>query len=146
MNNTALISFLTSISLTENQICEIVREYPNIIEICKENRINEINLSKLHGIGPYIIEVIKKKINSNIGLVDISKAFGGLISLHIAKGLKHKYFSLDNIIYEMNKNPYKCLCSLDGVSFKTADSILLKPEIKCFKVTDSVCLEYPMTL
>ena len=26
----------------------------------------------------------------------------------------------------MNKNPYKCLCSLDGVSFKTADSILLK--------------------
>lgn len=126
MNNTALVSFLTSISLTENQICEIVREYPNIIEICKENRIDEIDLSKLRGIGPYIIEVIKRKINSNVDLADISKAFGGLISIHIAKGLKQKYFSLDKIIYEMNKNPYKCLCSIDGVSFKTADSILLK--------------------
>ncbi len=126
MNIKLLRSFLSSILFTNNQINEIVREYPNIIEICKENRINEIDISKLHGIGPYILKVIERKISSNLPYTEIYEAFGGLINLHNIKQLKKKYKLLSEIISEINKNPYKCLCSLDGVSFKTADSILLK--------------------
>lgn len=126
MNIKLLRSFLSSILLTDNQINEIVREYPNIIEICKENRINEIDISKLHGIGPYILKVIERKISFNLPYTEVYEAFGGLINLHNIKQLKEKYKLLSEIISEINKNPYKCLCSLDGVSFKTADSILLK--------------------
>ncbi len=126
MNIKLLRSFLSSILLTNNQINEIVREYPNIIQIGKESRINEIDISKLHGIGPYILKVIERKINSNLPYTEAYEAFGGLINLHNIKQLKEKYKLLSKIIDEMNKNPYKCLCNLDGVSFKTADSILLK--------------------
>lgn len=126
MNIKLLRSFLSSISLTHNQINEIVREYPNIIGICKDNRINELDVSKLHGIGPYILKVIERKISPNLPYAEVLEVFGGFINLHIAKQLKEKYKLLSEIISEMNKNPYKCLCNLDGVSFKTADSILLK--------------------
>lgn len=126
MDIESLRSFLSSISLTNNQINEIVREYPNIIQILKENRVNEIDISKLHGIGPYILKVIERKINSNLSYTEFPEIFGGLINLRIAKQLKKKYQYLSKIVDEMNKNPYKCLCSLDGVSFKTADSIILK--------------------
>lgn len=126
MNIKLLRSFLSSILLTNNQINEIVREYPNIIGICKDNRINELDVSKLHGIGPYILKVIERKICSNLPYAEVLEVFGGFINLHIAKQIKEKYKLLSEIISEMNKNPYKCLCSLDGVSFKTADSILIK--------------------
>ena len=126
MDIESLRSFLSSISLTNNQINEIVREYPNIIQILKENRVNEIDISKLHRIGPYILKVIERKINSNLSYTEFPEVFGGFINLHIAKQLKEKYKLLSEITREMNKNPYKYLCSLDGISFKTADSIILK--------------------
>jgi len=97
VNIKLLCSFLSSISLTNNQVNEIVREYPNIIEICKENRINEVDISKLHGIGPYILKVIERKIKSNLPYAEISEAFEGFINLRIAKQLKEKYKMLSEI-------------------------------------------------
>ena len=75
MNMESLRSFLSSISLTHNQINEIVREYPNIIQIFKENRVNKIDISKLHGIGPYILKVIERKISSNLPYAEVSEVF-----------------------------------------------------------------------
>ncbi len=91
-------SFLSAISLTESQINELTREYPNIIELCIEDRINEIELSKLYGIGSYIIKVIQRKIKNSYPLINIMSAFGGLLDYRTSSLLYSKYQSINEIL------------------------------------------------
>lgn len=119
--------FLSEI-LTTNQANELWREYPDIVQRVKENRLDDIDLKKLKGIKEYTFNVIKNKIIENFCLADLVVEFKGYLNLSIIKNIYKRYTSVEVLKDKLRKNPYKCLCGLARVGFKTADSILLDLE------------------
>ena len=119
--------FLSEI-LTANQVKELWREYPDIVQRVKENRLDDVDLKKLKGIKEYTFNVIKRKIEENFVLADLVIEFQGFLNMSIIKKIYNKYTSIEILKDKLKKNPYKCLCELANVGFKTADSILLNIE------------------
>lgn len=119
--------FLSEI-LTERQVNEIWREYPDIVQRVKENRLDDIDLNKLKGIKEYTFNVIIEKITENFCLADLVIEFQGYLNLSMIKKIYKKYTSIDVLKEKLRQDPYKCLCGLAGVGFKTADGILLDIE------------------
>lgn len=114
--------------LTENQANVLCNAYPDIVDRIINNRLNDIDLSKTPGIKEYTFEVIKNKIVENFCLAEIVTEFQGMLTLSMVKKLHEKYSSVQMIKQKMREDPYKCLCGLARVGFKTADSILLELE------------------
>ena len=119
--------FLSEI-LTPNQAETLYNNYPDIVQRVRENRCDDIDFSKLHGIKEKMFEKIKRKISENFCLADLLVEFNGYFTLTILKKLHDKYQYTEKIKEKLRKNPYKCLCSVSGIGFKTADSILLDME------------------
>lgn len=119
--------FLSEI-LTANQVNELWREYPDIVQRVKENRLDDIDLKKLKGIKEYTFNVIVQKIVENFCLADLVIEFQGYLNLSIIKKIYNRYTSVEVLKEKLKKSPYKCLCGLAGVGFKTADGILLDIE------------------
>ena len=128
MSDAGLRQFLYACDLSPQQAEEIIREYPNIIDIVMQDKVNEINTKKLYNIGTYRINVIVNKIRSNFMLADIVESLGGYFSFTIIKKLFDYYGSTDKIIESLEKKPYECLCQINRVGFKTADKTLLTLE------------------
>lgn len=120
-------SFLASI-LTEKQARTICDSYPNILDIIKENRLDEIDLNKLKGIKEYTFERIKEKLIDNFYLADLIAEFQGYFSLSIARRLYSTYTSVEKIKENLRKDPYVALTKISNVGFKTADRLLLDIE------------------
>lgn len=120
-------SFLSSI-LTVNQARTICENYPNILDIIKENRLDEIDLNKLKGIKEYTFERIKEKIIDNFYLTELITEFQGYFSLSIVRRLYKAYNSTDKLKENLRKDPYAALTKISGIGFKTADRLLLDIE------------------
>lgn len=114
--------------LTFNQASELYREYPNIVDLVKSGHSDEVDLNKLHGIGKYTFDIIKDKIIENYALFDLITEYKGVLTISMLKKLYEKYPSIEKIRSEMRFHPYKTLCGLSRVGFKTADALLLKME------------------
>lgn len=119
--------FLSEI-LTHNQAKVLYDNYPDIVQRVKENRLDDIDLNKLKGIKEYTFNVIKNKIIENFCLADLVIEFQGYLNLSIIKKIYNKYSSIDMLKKKLKADPYKCLCGLAGVGFKTADGLLLEME------------------
>lgn len=119
--------FLSEI-LTLNQAKVLYENYPDIVQRVKENRLDDIDLNKLKGIKEYTFNVIKNKIIENFCLADLVIEFQGYLNLSIIKKIYNKYSSIEMLKSKLKTDPYKCLCGLAGVGFKTADGILLEME------------------
>lgn len=119
--------FLSEI-LTFNQAKVVSDNYPDIIQRVKENRLDDVDLSKLNGIKEKTFAVIKRKIIENFCLADLVIEFQGLLSLSMIKKIYDKYSSVEKLKEKLKIEPYKCLCGIAGVGFKTADSILRQIE------------------
>lgn len=130
MGEEGLRQFLLGCGLSNAQVEEIAREYPNIISLVMNNKSNEIDISKLHNIGEYRINVIIHKIEENFMLASITEELGGYFDFITIKKLYNKYHSTEEIINKIKEQPYKCLCDISGIGFKTADIKLLKLEHK----------------
>ena len=133
MSTSGLREFLLGCGLSYQQSEEIVREYPNIIELVTNNQTDKIDVSKLYNIGEYRIKVIIERIQNNFMLADLVEKTGGYFSFNIIKKLFDEYGSADKIIDMLENNPYQCLCSINRVGFKTADATLLTLENKINK-------------
>jgi exodeoxyribonuclease V alpha subunit len=120
-------SFLSSI-LTPNQANTIYEIYPNILDIIKENRLEEIDLNKLKGIKEYTFGIIKEKIIDNFYLADLIAEFQGYFTLSIVRKLYKTYTSIDKIKENLKKDPYAALTKISNIGFKTADRLLLDIE------------------
>lgn len=120
-------SFLLEI-ITEKQANELIREYPNIIEKVMNNDLRDINTSKLKGIGIATFNGIKDKIVENYCLIDLVNKYGGTISMNMIKKMYDKYGNVKTIQKKLQESPYKALCGISRVGFKTADDILQKLE------------------
>lgn len=119
--------FLSEI-LTPNQARVLYENYPDIVQRVKEGRLDDIDLNKLKGIKEYTFNVIKNKIIENFCLADLVIEFQGYLNLSIIKKIYNKYASIDVLKAKLRADPYKCLCGLAGVGFKTADGLLLDME------------------
>lgn len=122
-----MLIFLNEI-LTPNQAKVLYDNYPDIVQRVKDNNLDDIDLNKLKGIKEYTFEVIKRKIIENFCLADLVVEFKGYLNLSIIKKIYDRYTSIEVLKEKLRKDPYKCLCGLGGVGFKTADSILLDIE------------------
>lgn len=118
-------AFLREI-LTANQAETIINNYPDIITIVKENRTNEIDVSKLKGIGNKSLEKIKNKIIENFYLMDLVTEFGGILSLSMLRKIYERYSSIELLKKKLKTEPYSSLTSVSGIGFKKADSIVLQ--------------------
>lgn len=119
--------FLSEI-LTPNQANVLYSNYPDIVQRVKENRLDDIDLNKLKGIKEYTFNVIKNKIIENFCLADLVIEFQGYLNLSIIKKIYNKYSSIETLKEKLREDPYKCLCGISGVGFKTADGLLLEIE------------------
>lgn len=118
-------SFLKEV-LTDGQARTLIDVYPNIVSMVKENRINEIDVSKLKGIGEKSIEKIKSKIIENFYLIDLVTEFGGILSMSVLKNIYYKYSSVDVLKEKLKKQPYTTLTMISGIGFKRADTLVLQ--------------------
>lgn len=109
--------------LTERQAEILLNAYPDIIDRIVQGK--EINLNKTKGIKERTFSKIKEKIIENFVLLDLVELFDGKISLNVIRKLYDKFHSVETIIRKLKTEPYKCLCELSRVGFKTADAILL---------------------
>lgn len=119
--------FLSEI-LTPNQAKVLYENYPDIVQRVKENRLDDIDFNKLKGIKEYTFGVIKRKIIENFCLADLVVEFQGFLNLSMIKKIYAKYTSIEKLKEKLAQDPYKCLCGLAGVGFRTADGILLDME------------------
>lgn len=118
-------SFLREI-LTSNQAETIINNYPTIITMVKENRVDEIDVSKLKGIGNKSLEKIKNKIIENFYLMDLVTEFGGILSLSMLRKIYERYSSVELLKKKLKTEPYSSLTRVSGIGFKKADSIILQ--------------------
>jgi exodeoxyribonuclease V alpha subunit len=135
LTNEAIRMFLLEI-LTPVQTEQIMLHYPNIIDIVSEGKTDTIDVTKLHGIGNYIIKVIERKILENFKFAEIIAEFEGLLNFEILKKLSEKYTSIEEIKNEIRNNPYDCLTDLNRVGFKIADKTIINFNRDCKKKLD----------
>ena len=114
--------------MTINQAKTICQAYPNILDIIKENKLDEIDLNRLKGIKEYTFARIKEKIVDNFYLADLIAEFQGYFTLSIVRRLYKAYTSTDKIKENLKKDPYAALTKISNVGFKTADRLLLDIE------------------
>lgn len=117
-------SFLREV-LTENQAQTLISEYPNIIQLVKEDRVKEVDVKKLKGIGEKSLEKIKNKIIENFYLIDLVSEFGSILSLSMLKKIYDKYSSVELLRKKLKLEPYTTLTRVSGIGFKKADDIVL---------------------
>lgn len=117
--------FLSEI-LTENQAKTLVENYPNIIQMVKDNNLDSIDLSKLKGIGQKTFDIIKNKIITNYCLMELVIEFKNVLSMNMIKRIYDEYSSIDVLKRKLKDKPYTTLTRISRVGFKTADSIILQ--------------------
>ena len=122
-------TFLNEI-ITEKQTDVLLAAYPDIIERVMNNRLDDIDLNKTKGIKEYTFNVIKTKIIENFKLAELVEEFNGVFSLSVIKKIYNNYTSIEKIREKIKEDPYKCLCNLGGIGFKTADKLLLNLDEK----------------
>lgn len=117
--------FLSEI-LTENQARTLIENYPNIIQMVKDDDLDDIDFSKLKGIKEKTFEKIKAKIIENYCLMELVTEFKNVLSLSIIKKIYEKYSSIDKLKEKLKSEPYTTLTRISGIGFKTADGIVLE--------------------
>lgn len=117
--------FLSEI-LTENQARVLVENYPDIIQKVKDNDLDDIDISKLKGIGEKTFAKIKDKIITNFALMDLVIEFKNVLSMNIIKKIYDEYSSIDKLKERLKVQPYTTLTRISRIGFKTADSIILQ--------------------
>jgi exodeoxyribonuclease V alpha subunit len=132
MNNEGVRIFLSEL-FTPMQVEQIMIHYPNIIDIVSEGKVDTIDLSKLYGIGEYIIKVIERKILENFKFAEIIAEFEGMLDFELLKKLSEKHTSIEEIKQAIKNNPYECLTDLNRVGFKIADKTIINFDKECKK-------------
>lgn len=124
-NREDVLVFLEEI-LTDNQARVLYDSYPDIIDRIKANKLEDIDLEKLHGIGEKTFNRIKNKIVETFELADLVVEFKGILSLSVIKKIYDKYSSIEVLKTKLKSEPYTTLTKISGIGFKVADSITLQ--------------------
>lgn len=126
------LTFLKGIGLAPSIADNVVNAYPQIVKMIIDNKVDDIDLSKINGVGKKRFHDIKVKVEENYCLLDIMNEFSNYgLSMLTTRLLYEKYKNVEVLREMMNVNPYGCLCSLQGIGFKRADEKILnnRPEL-----------------
>jgi exodeoxyribonuclease V alpha subunit len=116
--------FLESI-VTEKQAQTLLAEYPNIVEDVI-NKTDDIDLSRLHGIGEFTWGNIKDKILNNYVISDILILLQPLgVSYNMIKKLLSGEPNPSLLKEKLLDNPY-IMTKIHGLGFKKVDALALK--------------------
>lgn len=114
--------------ITERQAKILWEVYPDIVQRVIDNKLDDVDLNKTCGIKEASFAVIKRKIIENYTLAEMVVEFKGLFSMTMVQKLYNKYTSVYMLKSRLREDPYSTLCAIEGVGFKTADSIALELE------------------
>lgn len=117
-------SFLEEI-ISPNLAYTLSEAYPDIIERVKNDRLDDIDLSKMYGIGEKNFERIVKAITENFYLSDLAAEFGGILTMKMLRRIYNTYHSVDMLKDKLLKAPYSTLTRVSGIGFKTADDKII---------------------
>ena len=117
-------SFLEEI-VSPNIAYALVNAYPDIIERVKNNNLDDIDLSKMHGVGPKNFRKIVDKITENFYLSDLASQYHGILTMSMLKKIYDAYGSSDLLRERLIKAPYTTLTRISGIGFRTADDKIL---------------------
>lgn len=122
------IAFLNEF-LKPQQIQELYKVYDDPLSVIAEHDVDK--LMKVKGIGPYIANAILKRFDEKKDLAPVFIALDGLgLTSNFISKLMQRYKSASIIVQKIKKAPYDLIFEVDGVGFKTADSIALKGGIE----------------
>lgn len=124
MTKQGVRSFLEEI-VSPNIACALVNAYPDIIERVKNNNLDDIDLSKIHGVGPKSFSKIVDKITENFYLSDLASQYHGILTMSMLKKIYNTYGSSDLLREKLIKAPYTTLTRISGIGFRTADDKIL---------------------
>lgn len=119
------VKFLKSI-VSENIADNIIKECPNFLELIIKNKENEIDLSKIKGVGKTRLTTIKNKISrtfDNRELITLLSPYN--LSANMVKRISGLSANTEELVKQIKANPY-ILTKINGISFKKADNIALK--------------------
>jgi RecD/TraA family predicted helicase len=120
-----IVVFLSEV-VTQLQAEVLLAYCPNIIDKIINNDLDDIDLSKTKGIKEKTFEVIKRKVIENYPLMDFIEEFKEYgIKLNMARKMYKEFVSIERMREKMLINPYDTLCLISGISFKTADKMIL---------------------
>ena len=125
------VDFLKSI-ITERQADTLIDNYPNIVEDIMNGKDN-VDFSKLKGIGETTYQKIKEKVINNYVISDILAMLKPLgVTFKAIKKLEKWESNPVLLKKQLQSNPY-ILTRLHGFGFKKVDMLALKlnPELKC---------------
>ena len=114
--------------LTFSQASELYREYPDIIDRVIQDRIDDIDFSKLKGIKEATFARIRQKIIDNYALCELVAKYNGVFTLAMLRKIHEEYPSVKQIEYKLQKEPYPTLTRISGIGFIKADAMLLELE------------------
>lgn len=131
--------------ITERQADLLLEQYPNIIDMI----INDepVDLSKVKGIKDKTFAKIKAKVEDNFVLMEFIEEFSNYdLTLSMARKLRNKYKTIPRMRQAFNEDPYTALCSISGIGFKKADTLILsndnnKHMVKS-KTRAKACVDY----
>ncbi len=142
MNENEAFNFLSEL-VGDNLADNILKVYPNFVKMIIANKKDEIDVNKIHGVGEITLNKIADKISKNIMFYNIISEYKEYeLTLNQIQKIYDTYNSFDLLKEKMNENPYQCLCSIGGISFKTADVKILnknKGLVKSkYRMTESI--------
>lgn len=111
--------------LTEGQIQELYNVYDDPLSVIAEHDVDK--LIKVKGVGSYVAEAILRRFDEKKDLAPVFIALDGLgLTGNFISKLMQKYKSAPVVVNKIKNTPYDLIFDIDGVGFKTADSIALK--------------------
>ena len=114
--------------ITPEQAKVMWEAYPDIVQRIIDDKVDDIDLSRTHGIKEARFDVIKRKVIENYALAEMVVEFKGLLSMTMIHKLYNAYSSVKVLRTKLREDPYSCLIRLEGIGFRTADSIALELE------------------
>ena len=147
MNDKQSFNFLSEM-VGEKLAYNILKEYPNFIQLIIKDKLEEINIKNIKGLGEKRLLTIKDRVKKNLCFFDIIAEFKEYeFTLKQVQNLYDAYSSFEKLKEKINDNPYKCLCSIAGIGFKKADKLILNKnrQLITSKFRMSECILYHLS-
>jgi len=125
MNTNEAYNFLSEL-IGYKRANNILKVYPDFVKMIIQSKKDEIDVSKIYGVGEVMLKKIEEKINQNISFYNIISEYKEYeLTLNQIQKIYDSFSSFELLKEKMNENPYQCLCSIAGIGFKTADAKIL---------------------
>ena len=120
--------------MTKRQANNVLKAYPNFVEMILNGQANEIDVKKIHNVGDYRFADYIEKIEKNCDMIFFNKDCWelGITKDADIERIRNHYKKSSIFISAFNSNPYETMCDVLDFSFDKSDHIVLNnfPELE----------------